>query len=127
MNTWITSRIAACLIAVAAACPVPVQAFPSHSMPSAAGYSLVVGTWKGRYGKDLSISIDAIDGTPYTIHSVKNDGFTTVVTVILMDKAKTMLSFSFPNGNYNYVMMNNETTGRFADAMDFTRQASFSH
>ena len=106
---------------------MPVFAYSSYSMPSAAGYSLVVGTWKGRYGKDLSISIDAIDGTPYTIHSVKNDGFTTVVTVILMDKAKTMLSFSFPNGNYNYVMMNNETTGRFTDAMDFTRQSSFSH
>ncbi len=126
MITKIKSLAAACLLA-AVACTAPAQAFPSHSMPYAAGYSLIVGTWQGRYGRELSISMDDVDGVPYSIHDVTNDGFTTVVRIILDDDRHTMLTFSFPNGNYNYVMMNNATTGRFADAMDFTRQSSFSH
>lgn len=115
------------LLAAAFLFSVPVQASPPRSMPSAAGYNLIVGTWKSRYGKAMHISMDDIDGTSYTVYSVLNDGFTTVVRVVLHDKEKTMLSLAFPNGNGNYVMVNNLTTGRFADAMDFTRQSSFSH
>ena len=93
MITKIKSLAAACLFA-AVACTASVQAFPSHSMPYAAGYSLIVGTWQSRYGQELSISMDDVDGVPYSIHDVTNDGFTTVVRIILDDERHTMLTFS---------------------------------
>lgn len=90
----------------------------------AAGKNLLVGTWRGRYGELLRVSGTAVNGVPYRVESVTDDGWTTVVRIVLNGGEKR-LAFSFPGGNRNYMMKNDLTTGRFSDAMDYTRKSGF--
>ena len=83
----------------------------AQTWPEAAGKNILVGTWRGRYGELLRVS-------------VTDDGWTTVVRIVLNGGEKR-LAFSFPGGNRNYMMKNDLTTGRFSDAMDYTRKSGF--
>ncbi len=91
--------------------------------PAAAGQNLLIGTWRGRYGEVLSISLETMDGVPYAVDDVTDDGFTTVVRVTLGGGKGRRLAFSFPRSNRRYMMKNDLTSGRFTDAMDYTRQS----
>lgn len=96
----------------------------AQTWPEAAGKNLLVGTWRGRYGELLRVSGTAVNGVPYRVESVTDDGWTTVVRIVL-NSGEKRLAFSFPGGNRNYMMKNDLTTGRFSDAMDYTRKSGF--
>lgn len=98
----------------------PAHAFPSYPKPTAAGYNLLLGTWRGRDQRVVTITPETYNGTAYTITSVRSDGFTTVI-IFTLDGGHT-LSWTVPHGNLRYAMMNDLTTGRFSDAMDFLLQ-----
>ncbi len=121
MKRWVKIAAALCLLlgtaGTAAAFPAETN-FPVKTRPSAAGTLLVTGRWQSRYGEPLIITADTYDGAPYRIENVTDDGWTTVVRVILNDG--TRLALSIPRGNRQYMMKNNLTTGRFTDAMDYT-------
>lgn len=96
----------------------------TYQLPDAAGYALIVGTWESRDGREMHISQTTIDGKPYTLYNVTSDGWNTVVRFTV---GGVLLSLTFPSVNTNYTMLNNMTSGRFADTADFVRKYSFSH
>ncbi len=115
-----------CIVLFSASLPVWAAVFPVRQLPLASGYNLLIGTWQGRNGQTMRISLQEIDGQPYTVTAVTTNGMVTIVQIMLSHSG-TMFSLTFPNGNLQYVMRNNVTTGRFADAMDFTMKHRFSH
>lgn len=111
--------LAARLTGTAAAYPAETEP-EVRTRPAAAGALLMTGRWQSRYGEPLVITADTWDGVPYRIDNVTDDGWTTVVRLVLDDGKNTRLALSFPGGNRRYMMKNNLTTGRFSDAMDYT-------
>lgn len=91
----------------------------SVRLPDAAGTMLLLGRWESRYGAAMVVTAETMDGVPYRIERVCDDGWDTVVYLRLADEKKTELAFTLPRGNRRYVMKNNLTTGHFADAMDY--------
>lgn len=111
--------LAAGLMGTAAAYPAETE--PAvRTMPRAAGTLLLTGRWQSRYGEPLVITAKTLRGVPYRIENVTDDGWTTVVRLVLDDGKGTRLALSFPRGNRRYMMKNNLTTGRFTDVMDYT-------
>ena len=76
--------------------------------------NLIQGAWQARDGGRLEITARDFGKGSYEIRDVSNDGAYTMVT-IAVNGGRNIDTLKFSNDNYNYMMLNNLTTGYSAD------------
>lgn len=94
MKRW---RNIAAAFAVAL-CAAGTAGAASVRLPDAAGTMLLLGRWESRYGAAMVVTAETMDGVPYRIERVCDDGWDTVVYLRLADEKKTELAFTLPPG-----------------------------
>jgi len=75
---------------------------------------LIQGSWQARDGGRLEITSRDFGKGSYVIQDVSNDGTYTVVT-IAVNGGRSIDTLKLSNNNYNYMMLNNLTTGYSTD------------
>lgn len=87
---------------------IPAEAASQQDMAYA--NNLIQGTWQAGDGGRLVITSRNFGKGSYEIRDVSNDGTYTVVT-IAVNGGGNIDTLNFLNDNYNYMMLNNLTTG----------------
>ena len=92
--------------------PLPIAS--AYTIDNSYGYDLIIGTWRDRDGRTLSITDSSFGMASYTIHEVTKDDAHTSVCLYL-NGGRSVVTLTFANGNRTYMMLNNVQTGYAKD------------